>query len=145
MPARLINLWRGHRALDGHPIEDAAVGVARFEAQRAVIDDDFGAMIYAPKLRIRRVALYERIQRSAAAARHHRMDPVHRRKTLKGMVVTTQNELHAVLPRDGQKQALELKPVKHAIVRIETVQPAGVDRAVEEKDFPGLGRRGEVV
>src|SRR5438445_10187111 len=73
------------------------------------------------------------------------MDAVHRSKTLKIVVVTVQDQLHAILPCDGQKQALKFKPVIGAVVRIEAMQPAVVDRDVEEKDFPRLARRGEVV
>src|SRR5439155_3917317 len=103
------------------------------------------AMIHAPKLSVRRIALHEWIQRRAAASAHHCMDAVHRSKTLKGMVVTAQNELHAILPRDWQEQALELKPVIHAVVRIVAMRPAGVDWAVEKKDLPRLGGRREIV
>src|SRR6266516_740140 len=145
MPTRLINLWRWHRALNGHPVEHHAVGVKRFEAQGVAIDGDFGAMVHTPKLRVRRVALYERIEQGAASARYDRVDAVHRSKTLKIVVVTVQDQLHAMLPRDGQKQALESKAVIDAVVRLEAVQPAVVDRDVEEKAFPRLGCRGEVV
>ena len=145
MPTRRINLWRGQRALDGQPIEHHPVGVERFQAQRVASDVDFAAMIHAPKLSVRRIALHEWIQRRAAASAHHCMDAVHRSKTLKGMVVTAQNELHAILPRDWQEQALELKPVKRAVERIEAMRPAGVERAVEEKDLPRFARRGQIV
>ena len=73
------------------------------------------------------------------------MHAVHRRKTLKIVVVAVQDQLHPILSRDGQKQALKFKPIIGAVVPIEAMQPAVVDRDVEEEDFPRLDRRGEVV
>src|ERR1044072_2269447 len=104
--------------------------------QRVAVHCDCGAVMAAPKLRVGRVPFQESIKAGATTARHYRMDARHRGETLKGVVVAVQNELHAVLPGDGHQQSLEFEPVQDSVVRIRAMRAAGVDRGVEEKDFP---------
>ena len=73
------------------------------------------------------------------------MNAVHGREALESVVVTVQDELDAVFSGNGQEQPLQFQPIVKSAAVIKAMQAAGVDRNMEEKDFPGLRRRGQVV